>query len=228
MKYKSKTTRAELLKRIENQGITLSAIIADLRGQMEELSDLVTEGHKRADRAENKAVALTASLASVTKERDTFKAQWEHSARARFTDAKSADASLASVTSEVERLKSEKDYEGKEVLAAELAELRKRMGEAVEVLRGISSAFYSRRGVTTAQWRKRLSNIIPTPAPFALRAREESKMADQEIERIRNRYYKFLSIDTRDAHRGIAEEAPGWVLILLSKIDELERRAGGK
>jgi hypothetical protein len=36
-------------------------------------------------------------------------------------------ASLASVTSEVERLKSEKDYDGKEVLDAELAELRKRM-----------------------------------------------------------------------------------------------------
>jgi hypothetical protein len=31
------------------------------------------------------------------------------------------------VTSEVERLKSEKDYDGKEVLAASLAELRKRM-----------------------------------------------------------------------------------------------------
>lgn len=47
---------------------------------------------------------------------------------------------------------------------------------------------------------------------------------DREVERIKNRYYKFLSIDTRDAHRGIAEEAPGWVGTLLSKIDELERR----
>jgi hypothetical protein len=48
---------------------------------------------------------------------------------------------------------------------------------------------------------------------------------DSEIERIRNRYYKLLSMDTRDAHRGIAEEAPGWVSTLLSKVDELERAA---
>ncbi len=42
-------------------------------------------------------------------------------------DIAALTASLASVTSEVERLKSEKDYDGKEVLAASLAELRKRM-----------------------------------------------------------------------------------------------------
>ena len=53
---------------------------------------------------------------------------------------------------------------------------------------------------------------------------------DSEIERIKNRYYKLLAMDTRDAHRGIAEEAPGWVSTLLSKVDELERAAlrGGK
>jgi|CXWL01.1.fsa_nt_gi hypothetical protein len=46
---------------------------------------------------------------------------------------------------------------------------------------------------------------------------------DSEIERIKNRYYKLLTMDTRDARRGLEEESAGWVGTLISKIDEQER-----
>ena len=52
--------------------------------------------------------------AEKEKERDTFKAQWEHSARARFTDAESAEASLAELRKrmEIARLALEKAEHG--------------------------------------------------------------------------------------------------------------------
>ena len=80
-------------------------------------------------------------------------------------------ASLASITSEVERLKAEKDYDGKEVLAAELAELRKRMDRTRAALIKSRDAYHRRncgameQGVPTCRSEcRRMTDIICEPA----------------------------------------------------------------
>jgi len=91
-----------MYERAQTLATSLAAAMVWLKDAEKKNAQNVENATSNEAIAERLNAALTASLASVKKERDTFKAQWEHSARARFTDAESAEASLAELRRRME------------------------------------------------------------------------------------------------------------------------------
>lgn len=114
----------------ESQVAALTEQLKIAEGRL--IPELYHEGHECCRKCVKDNAALTESLRTRTEERDSY-----------LEAVKLAEEAANSLTEEVDRLKAEKDYDGKDVLAAQVKNLTEKLNTARELLTNMRRLTYT-------------------------------------------------------------------------------------